>query len=253
MKVSVITVCLNSEDTIAHTLKSVQSQDYDDVEHLIIDGVSTDGTIDTVNKQGGKFCKLISEPDEGLYDAMNKGISLARGDIIGILNADDFYPSSNVVSNMVEFIAKHGFDAAFGDLMYVDQEDTSKEVRFWKAGSYKPGAFRMGWVPPHPTFFCRRDIYKKYGCFRKDMKIAADFELLLRFIEKHRIKVGYLPQTIVKMRTGGKAYNWKGRIAGNIEILKAFKLNNLKPSPFFFINKPIVKISQIFSRSNCQI
>jgi len=230
MKVSVITVCLNSKETITQTLKSIQSQDYDDIEHLIIDGVSTDGTIDIIKKHESKSCKLISEPDKGLYDAMNKGISKATGDIIGILNADDFYASFDVVSKIVELMESQKLDAAFGDLVYVDLEDISKEVRFWKASNYMPGAFRMGWVPPHPTFFCRREIYERYGNFREDMKIAADFELLLRFIARHKIKVGYLPHTIVKMRTGGKAYDWKGRICGNIEIFKAFHLNNLKLS-----------------------
>jgi len=248
MKISVITVCLNSKDTIAHTLKSVQSQDYYDIEHLIIDGNSTDSTIDAIKKHGGECCKLISEPDEGIYDAMNKGIALATGDIIGMLNADDFYASANVVSKMVELMESQDLDAAYGNLVYVDREDTSKAVRFWQAGSYKSGAFRKGWVPPHPTFFCRKEIYSKYGHFCNDLKIAADFELMLRFIEKHKIKVGYLPQTIVKMRTGGKANDWKGRICGNIEIIKSFKMNNLKLSPLFFINKPLMKIAQLCKR-----
>lgn len=250
MKISIITVCYNSADTIADTIRSVLSQDYQDIEYVVIDGGSKDGTIDILNKYRDNIHKYISEPDKGIYDAMNKGIAMATGDIIAVLNADDFYAAGDVVSKMVELMESKKLDAAYGDLVYVDLKDTSKEVRFWRAGSYKPGAFRKGWVPPHPAFFCRRRVYEKYGSFRKDMKIAADFELMLRFIEKHKIKIGYLSQTIVKMRTGGKANDWKGRICGNIEILKSFKLNNLKPSPLFFISKPLTKISQLFKRTS---
>ncbi|HEG43569.1 MAG TPA: glycosyltransferase [Phycisphaerales bacterium] len=254
-KTTIITVTRNSAETISGAIESVQKQTFPEIEHIIIDGKSSDETHKKVShartQLNSRISRFLSEPDEGIYDAMNKGIALATGDIIGILNADDFYASDSVVSNVVESMESQQLDAVYADLVYVEPEDTSKAVRFWKSGDYIAGAFGKGWVPPHPTFFCRREVYEKYGYFRDDMKIAADFELMLRFIEKHQIKVGYLPQTIVKMRTGGKAYGWKGRIAGNIEILKAFKLNNLKPSPFYFINKPIVKIVQIFKRPAC--
>ncbi len=250
MEISIITVCFNAVETIEDTIKSVSSQNYKNIKHIIIDGESRDGSDKIVTKYSNLISSFISESDKGIYDAMNKGIAISTGDIIAMLNADDFYAADDVVSKMVEFMESQQLDAVYGDLVYVDPVDTSKEVRFWKSSDYVPGAFRKGWVPPHPTFFCRRQVYEKYGRFRKDMRIAADFELMLRFIEKHKIKVGYLPQTIVKMRTGGKAYDWKGRICGNIEILKAFKLNSLKPSPLFFINKPLLKISQLFKRTS---
>lgn len=252
MKTSIITPCLNCAPTIENTIKSIVSQNYNNLEYIVIDGKSTDGTNDIFKKYKNHIQTYISEPDEGVYHAMNKGIAIATGSIIGILNADDFYASDSVISNIVEFMEYQQLDAVYGDLVYVAPDDTSRIVRFWEAGDYKPGAFRKGWVPPHPTFFCRREIYEKYGGFRIDMKIAADFELMMRFIENHKIKLGYLPKTLVKMRTGGKAYDFKGRIRGNIEIFKSFKVNDLKPSPFYFISKPVIKFSQILKRPKKQ-
>ena len=185
LKVSIITVVFNGEATIEDAIVSIRSQDYGNIEHIIIDGDSTDNTASIVNRYIQNSDIFISEPDNGLYDAMNKGIKLATGDIIATLNSDDFYADSTAVSGIVGFIEKYNVDAAYGDLVYVDQKDTSKEVRFWKAGPYVPNSFLSGWVPPHPAFFCRKNIYEKYGFFRKDFKIAADFELMLRFIEKH--------------------------------------------------------------------
>lgn len=250
IKLSIITPVYNGDSTISTMIESVIGQTHPLIEHIVVDGQSIDETLKIVSSYPDTNRLVLSEPDNGIYHAMNKGIALATGDILGILNADDFYASVDVVSKMVELMETQGLDAAYGDLVYVDRKDISKQVRFWRAGNYKPGAFRKGWVPPHPTFFCRRKVYEKYGTFREDMKIAADFELMLRFIENNNIKVGYLPETVVKMRSGGKAYDWKGRICGNIEILKSFRLNNLKPSPLFFINKPLTKISQIFKRTS---
>jgi glycosyltransferase len=249
MKISIITVCYNSESTIRDTIKSISSQGYDNIEHIVVDGLSADQTLNLIKQCSVAPARLISEPDNGIYDAMNKGIQQATGDVIVFLNADDFYAGDDVVSTMVDFMEINGLDAAYGDLLYIDCQDKSREVRFWEAGKYRPGAFSKGWVPPHPTFFCRREVYEKFGAFRTDMKIAADFELMLRFIEKHKIKVGYLPRTIVKMRTGGAANGWKGRVRGNIEMLRSFRLNGLKLSPLFFINKPVTKILQVFKKA----
>lgn len=248
MKFSVLTVCYNSAKTIEHCIESVCSQSYPDIEHIIIDGGSTDGTLEIIDKYRDKISQLISEPDNGIYDAMNKGIRLATGDIIGILNSDDFYADSTTVSGIIGFIVKNNMDAAYGDLVYVTRNDTSKVKRYWKSGEYKPEAFSKGWVPPHPAFFCRKEIYTKYGYFRNDMQIAADFELMLRLVEKHQIKVGYLPKIVVKMRTGGKANVLRGMIRGNCEIIRSFRLNDLRLSPRFFILKPIRKIFQLFTR-----
>jgi glycosyltransferase involved in cell wall biosynthesis len=248
MKTSIITVCLNSAATVEDTIRSVLSQDYRDIEHIVVDGGSTDGALDIINRCANNTVKVISEPDDGIYDAMNKGIKLSSGDVIAALNSDDVYINDTVVTEMLDFIAAANLDAAYADLVYVDRENLDKVVRYWKAGPYKKGAFHYGWVPPHPAFFCKRELFERYGSFKADYKIAADFELMLRFIEKHQVKVGYLARPIVKMRTGGKANILQGIIRGNREIIRSFRLNNLRLSPWFFVLKPIKKISQLFTR-----
>ncbi len=249
MKISIITVCLNSADTIEGTIKSVLMQDYKDIEYVVVDGVSTDGTLEILAKYQGKISKCISEPDRGVYNAMNKGIRLSTGDIVATLNSDDVYADETIVGQMAEFMQENGLDAAYGDLVYVDhRKNTNRITRFWKTGEYKKGAFYHSWVIPHPTFFCRKEVFEKYGYFNEKFRVAADFELMLRFIEKHQIKVGYLPKVIVKMRTGGKANILRGIIRGNWEIIRSFRLNNLRLSPWFFVLKPVTKISQLFAK-----
>jgi glycosyltransferase involved in cell wall biosynthesis len=248
MKVSVITVCFNIAQTIEDTIKSVLGQNYKDIEYLVVDGGSTDGTLDIINAYRNKINKVISEPDNGIYDAMNKGLKLSTGDIIATLNGDDVYADQTTVSQIAELIQNYDLDAAYGDLVYVNKNDTSKVVRFWKAGEYKNGAFRYGWVSPHPTFFCRKSIFERLGYFNDTLQIAGDFELMLRFIEKHRIKLGYLPKVIVKMRKAGKANVLVGMVRGNREIIESFRLNGIRLSPWFFVCKPIIKISQLFVR-----
>ena len=159
-----------------------------------------------------------------------------------------FYVHELVVSKAVDFIQDNHFQAVYGDLIYIDWQNGDRAVHYWKPGNYKRGAFYYGWVPPHPTFFCRKHIFEKYGYFNKRFRVAADFELMLRFIEKHRITVGYLPEVIVKMRTGGQANVLRGIIRGNWEIVRSFRLNGLRLSPWFFVIKPIAKVSQLFRR-----
>jgi glycosyltransferase involved in cell wall biosynthesis len=248
MKVSIITVVLNSAETIEDTIKSVLSQDYEDIEYIVVDGGSTDGTLDIINRYKNKIAKVISEPDNGIYDAMNKGFRSSTGDILATLNGDDLYAEKTVVSRMAKFIYNNALDAAYGDLIYVDRRNTGHVKRFWQPGRYKKGAFAHGWVIPHPTFFCRKEIFERFGYFNDKMQIAADFELMLRLIEKHRIKIGYLPKIIVKMSTGGKANVFRGIIQGNREIIRSFRLNDLPLSPWFFVCKPITKISQLFRK-----
>lgn len=246
MTISIITVVYNNNQTVRDSIDSVLSQKYKDIEYIIIDGGSTDGTLDILAKYRSQIAQCISEPDKGIYDAMNKGLKLATGDCIAFLNSDDFYASANAVSSIMKAFETMNVDAVYGDIVYVDKHNANKLVRYWKAGEYKNGAFFYGWAPPHPAFFCRRQVYEKYGYFNDKFQIAADFELMLRFIEKHKIKVGYLPEPIVKMRGGGKANVLSGIIRGNWEIIKSFRLNGLRLSPWFFVRKPMAKISQLF-------
>jgi len=248
MIVSIITVCLNSVETIEDTIKSVLGQDYREIEYIIVDGNSTDGTLDIINKYREEIDKIISEPDHGIYEAMNKGIKFSTGEVIAILNSDDIYADHSIVGRVVEFLQSNCFDAVYGDLIYVDCHKSNRIKRYWRAGPYRKNTFRYGWALPHPTFFCRKEIFDTFGSFDAKLQIAGDFELMLRFIENHHIKVGYFPEVIAVMRGGGKANILRGIIQGNMEIISSFRKNDLRISPWFFILKPIVRISQLFRR-----
>jgi len=245
VKVSILTVSYNSEKTIQDTINSVIQQDYPNIEYIIIDGNSSDGTMDIVSKHSSGITKVISEPDKGIYDAMNKGVKLASGDIVGILNSDDFYASNTVVSKVVKLISKEGTDSLYADLVYVDAENTEKVTRKWVSGKYKPGKFKWGWMPPHPTFFVRKNVYEKFGSFNTELKSAADYEFMLRVLHKENISVSYLPELTVRMRAGGVSNaSFKHRIKANKEDRKAWTLNNVQPYFFTLFLKPIRKILQ---------
>lgn len=249
MKVSIITITYNSESTLVETIDSVLSQTYKDIEYIIIDGASTDDTGSIVHSYKDKITKFVSEKDNGLYDALNKGIAMATGDVIGILHSDDFYINHHTIENVVNTFKTHHADAVYADLFYVDKEDTSKVHRKWKSGLYKHGMFMHGWMPPHPTFFVKRSVYEKYGSFNLDLVSAADYELMLRFIHKHKIKLAYLPEFIIKMRVGGKSnVSIKNRIRANNEDKKAWKMNGLKPHFYTLYVKPLRKIIQLFKK-----
>ena len=186
-KISVITVSFNSAKTIRNTIESVLSQDYQHIEYIVIDGGSTDGAVDIVQEYGNRITKVISESDNGIYDAMNKGIRAATGDVIGFINSDDYYPVSDVLTNVMQVFTEESYDICYGDLCYVDQNKTNEIVRYWKSSKYIAGSFRNGWCPPHPTFFVRRNIYEHYGMFDLDYKIAADFELMMRLLEVSKL------------------------------------------------------------------
>lgn len=248
LKFSIITVSYNSAKTIEQTILSVINQKYPFIEYIIIDGASQDETLSIIEKYQPKISIVVSEKDNGIYHAMNKGISLATGDVIGILNSDDFYSDENVLNDVATQFEHGKADAIYADLQYVDAEDTRKIVRFWKSGKYKPGDFLFGWMPPHPTFFVKKEIYNKYGLFNLDFRSSADYELMLRFIHKHQISINYLPRVIVKMRVGGQSnVSTQNRIKANLEDRKAWEINGLKPYFFTLFLKPIRKINQFFS------
>ncbi|MGA1846340.1 glycosyltransferase family 2 protein [Deferribacter abyssi] len=247
MKVSIITVVYNNKDTIKDAIESVLSQTYKNIEYIIIDGASTDGTVDIIRNYGDKIDKFISEKDNGIYDAMNKGIKLASGDIVGILNSDDFYVDNRVIEKVVDVFENNNCDSLYGDLVYVNKDNIDKIVRYWKSREYKEGLFKKGWHPAHPTFFVKREVYEKYGMFNLDFKIAADYELMLRFLEKYKITTAYLPEVMVKMRVGGESNrSIKNIIRANIECYKAWKINKLQPPLLLGIKKPLSKIFQYF-------
>ena len=243
MKVSVITICFNSQDTIEDTIKSVISQDYKNIEYIIIDGNSKDKTKSIIQKYKSKLAHYISEPDLGIYDAMNKGITASKGDLIAILNSDDVYAFKSVVSEMVDALGNN--DAVYADLVYVGSNNLNSVKRVWKAGSYKKGLFYFGWMPPHPTFFVKKKCYDELGTYSLDLNTSADYELMLRFIHKSNISISYLQKTIVKMRLGGASNaSIKSRLLANREDKKAWKINGLKPKTYTFLLKPLRKLNQ---------
>ena len=247
MKVSLITIAYNSAATIEDTIKSIVAQEYSNIEYIIIDGGSTDNTLSIIEKYKESISTIISEPDKGIYDAMNKGVQNATGDLVGILNSDDIYTDNKVVSNIVEAIGNK--DSIYADLVYVNRDNTDKVTRYWKSGKYRKGIFKKGWMPPHPTFFIKKSCYDQYGIYNLQLKSAADYELMLRMLHKHNISVAYLPEVITKMRIGGQSnVTLLNRLKANKEDKLAWIINDLKPGPLTLIMKPVRKISQFFKK-----
>jgi len=244
MKISIITITKNSENTIEETINSVKSQTYPNIEYIIVDGASDDNTLKIINSNRDIITTLISENDFGIYDAMNKGLSLATGDIIGILNSDDTYFSPNTVERVVQAFKANNTDSIYSNLCYVDEH--KHIIRYWKAGVLKKTSFQFGWMPPHPTFWVKKSIYEKHGRFNTDFRFSADYELMLRLLHKEKISWHYLNELTVKMRIGGVSNaSIKNRLIANSEDIKAWKINHLKPIWLLTrIAKPIRKITQ---------
>lgn len=284
--ISIITATYNAATTLADNLDCIRSQTTP-VEHLLIDGGSTDGTLQ-IASEAPHISRILSEPDQGIYDAMNKGLRLAIGEIIGILNADDFYADDRVLERVAKVFEDPTVAACYGDLVYVkgeggngewamgDGEHPSDEpramgkshllpiadslsrpfkiLRYWKSGSFHPDKFKWGWMPPHPTFFVRRSVYEKYGLFNLDLGSAADYELMLRFLFKHRIKVAYISEVLVCMRAGGVSNaTVKNRVNANLMDRKAWEVNGLKPYPWTLFLKPLRKIPQYWLRPSTAV
>lgn len=251
MKISIITVTFNNGAVLKDCIKSVISQEYDNTEHIIIDGASTDNTKDILKENKKYLTKLISEPDNGIYDAMNKGIGIADGEVIGFLNSDDFYANNKVLSKVADiFINDTTLDACYSDLIYVDQVTAKKTIRYFNSSNFKSGSFSKGWCPPHPTFFVKRSIFKKYGNFDLSLNIASDVDLMMRFLEVYNIKSVYVPEIWVKMRMGGITNkNFKNIWSQNWEIIHSLKKNGLSVNPIiFFLNKIISRTIQFLKK-----
>ena len=248
MKVSIITATFQSVRTLRDTIDSVRRQTWPEIEHIIVDGGSTDDTLSIV-REYAHLNKVISEPDRGIYDAMNKGIGLSDGEVIGILNSDDFYADERVIADIAERFMDPDVDAVYGDLDYIDAKDSSRVTRRWKAGPYQPGGFRWGWMPPHPTFFVRRRLYVKHGGFNLEMGTCGDYELMLRMVHRHGARLSYVPRTLVKMRAGGASNaSLEARLKANQNDRLAWTVNGLNPYWFTLWLKPLRKIGQFLTR-----
>lgn len=244
MIITVITPARNSAATIRDTLESVRSQRYPAIEHIVVDALSTDSTAECV-RHYPHVADFIHEPDRGIYDAMNKGLRRATGDVVGFLNSDDVFADDRVLERIAETFQSTSCDATYGDLLYTDRETMRKSLRHWQAGPYRSGAFLRGWMPPHPTFYAKRALYGQHGDYRLSLGLAADYELMLRFIHKHQIVLEYIPKVLVHMRAGGASNRtWLQRLAAHRNDYKAWQVNGLSPRWFTLTAKPLRKILQ---------
>lgn len=252
MKISVITVSFNSEETIKDTIRSVYKQDYHDIEYIAVDGKSSDNTVNIIKhyeslfKESKKQFRWVSEKDGGIYDAMNKGIGMVTGDVVGILNSDDYFYDNMVLSDIATQFKKRNIDCLYGDLIYVEPQ-TKKVTRKWKSKKYRVGLFEKSWAPAHPTFYCKKDIYEELGLYRTDFKIAADVELMYRYIEKHKIKSYYFDRFMVVMRQGGVSNRGlKSTYIATREMQKAFQDNGEKLNLVKYLFFKSLKVRQYF-------
>jgi len=242
LKLSIITVCYNSASTIRDTIESVFSQDHCDIEYIVIDGGSKDGTQAIVESYGERISRFISEPDKGLYDAMNKGVALATGDVIGILNSDDFYEDSTSASSVVKAFERHSeSDVVFGDVVFVNAPDLQKVTRFYRGNRFTPWKLRFGWMPPHPATFIRKSAYTKVGLYSLKYRISADYEFFVRLFMVQRLKYSYLDKVLVRMRSGGASTGGlKSSLKLNMEIVEACRANGV------YTNLPLVLLKLPF-------
>lgn len=249
LKISIVTAVFNRSRTVANAIESVLAQDYPHIEYIVVDGMSTDGTDEIVRRYSDRIAVSIREPDSGIYDALNKGVQAATGDVLGFLHADDFLASDGVISEIARCMVDPGLSGTYGDLVYVDAIDTAKTKRYWVSGRYDAARFRWGWMPPHPTVYLRRECYRDFGLFRRDFQIAADYELLVRMMVRHRISMRYIDRVVVKMREGGKSNaSMQNRLTANREDRKAWVVNGMQPPVGLRFSKPLRKLVQYVRR-----
>ncbi|QRX64183.1 glycosyltransferase [Dysgonomonadaceae bacterium zrk40] len=246
MKISIISTTYNSSAHIADCVKSINNQTYHDIEHIIVDGASKDNTLEIVNGIPNRVEKIISEPDKGIYDAMNKGIQAATGDVIGILNSDDFFTSDDVIQTVVDSFKNNDIDALYGDVHFVSPDNLSKSVRYYSSSVFKPSLFRFGFMPAHPSFYMKKECYDKYGLYALDYKIASDYDLLIRYLYKEKIKYKYIKKDFVTMRTGGvSTENFNSRVTLNKEIVRACRKYGIYTNLFMLSLKYLYKIFEL--------
>jgi glycosyltransferase involved in cell wall biosynthesis len=246
LKISLITVAYNAESAISCCIESVIAQNFKNIEYIVIDGGSTDKTLNIINRYKPHISLIVSEPDHGIYDAINKGIKLASGDVIGLLNADDFFSDSEVLSSLALAFSQHAdIEIVYGDLDYVDAKGSI--IRKWRSGEYRHGMFNRGWMPPHPTFYCKRALFEQFGYYSLNYGTAADYELMLRFMHLNRVKAFYLKKVIIKMKTGGASNkNVTNRVKGLFFDWRAMRTNNILLPFITIVVKPLRKIFQYF-------
>lgn len=249
MKVSIITATYNSEKTLRHTLESVLHQDYEQIEYIIVDGASKDGTLQLIKEYEPRFggrMKYVSEPDKGLYDAMNKGLRMATGDVIGILNSDDFLNNSGIISLVAEHMQTSNVDAVYGDVHYVDDNNLGKCVRYYSSRVFSRGLMRLGFMPAHPSFYCKAEVYRDKGLFDTSFKQAADFELLLRLIYCQSISTKYIPTDFVTMRVGGLSTSGlKSHKAIMKDHHRALQANKVYSNYFLLALRYVYKVAEL--------
>lgn len=252
LKISLITVTFNSAATLADTIKSVIKQDYSNIEYIIVDGGSTDQTIEIIKKYEERFpIKWVSEPDKGLYDAINKGIKMATGDVVGIINSDDFYHRADGLSKIAKGFDNEEVDCVFADIRFVRPENLQKTVRYYSSKNFHPKKFKWGFMPAHPTFFAKRELFEKLGYYKTDYYIGADYELLIRFLYNNKLKYLYLPFDLMKMRTGGRSTNsFKSNLILNKEIVRACKENGIKTNLYLLYLKYFRKVFELIKTNN---
>lgn len=255
MKISIITVCYNSEATIRDTIESVLAQSHPDVEHIIVDGASTDGTLQVIDEYRGRIAKVISEPDRGLYDAMNKGVQAASGDVIGILNSDDFLEDEHVVAHVADCFTEHAaVDMVFGDVVFVEPHDLNVVFRYYSSAHFRPWKLRFGWMPPHPATFVRKEAYDRCGLYSLRYKIAADYEMFVRWLLKHKLRYRRIDRVMVRMRAGGVSTSGlKSSLLLNREIVGACRLNGVYTNLGLVLTKLPFKVLEFVRRPALEV
>ena len=247
MKVTIVTACYNAESTIADTLQSVAKQTCDDLEHIVIDGASTDRTLDVVKQHALRTAHVRSEPDRGVYDAMNKGLAVASGDVIGFLNADDVYADQHVLSRVMTVMEREGLDALLGDVEFFKPDNPTRTLRRYRSAQFRPGRIAWGWMPAHPALFLHRRVYERFGLFRTDYRIAGDFEYCARIFRDNTLVYRSLPETLVRMRTGGiSTGGWRNTVLLNREVLRACRENGIDTNMLKIFSKYPAKMLEFF-------